>query len=296
MSGKILEEESKMVIIENQEGAGNQKIPEHQAKPEKQNGDSSQIIQEKENIKKDMKKEIKEAPVPAWRRGKQEVITQNFPIFMGVALAFGILYTFCMYKNPSGITYPIMVGGIYGVLAWMLRRLSVEWKRGSWFLIVTAVLLGIAVCRTADPLLILLIKTAEFLLVVIFVIHQFYEDREWSIGKYLSSMAVYLCCVIAAGAYGAGGSTADPAGGRISSGAGGCSVWLHGGSLDGDGSECMDYSHYGLHDCFWGIWSLLPDLRSLYGPDFRGRKDDENPRTGYRYYVHERRCSAVSVF
>ena len=48
MSGKILEEESKMVIIENQEGAGNQKIPEHQAKPEKQNGDSSQIIQETE--------------------------------------------------------------------------------------------------------------------------------------------------------------------------------------------------------------------------------------------------------
>lgn len=36
---------------------------------------------------------------------------------------------------------------------------------------------------------------------VIFVIHQFYEDREWSIGKYLSSMAVYLCCVIAAVVY-----------------------------------------------------------------------------------------------
>ena len=201
MSGKILEEESKMVKIERQEDAGNQKIAEHQAKPEKQNGDSSQIIQEKEDIKKDMKKEIKEAPVPAWRRGKQEVITQYFPTFMGVALAFGILYTFCMYKNPTGITYPIMIGGIYGVLAWMLRRLSIEWKRGSWFLIVTAVLLGIAVCRTADPLLIMLIKTAEFLLVVIFVIHQFYEDREWSIGKYLSSMAVYLCCVIAAVVY-----------------------------------------------------------------------------------------------
>ena len=56
MSGKILEEESKMVIIESQEGAGNQKIPEHQAKAEKQNGDSSQIIQEKEDIKKDIEK------------------------------------------------------------------------------------------------------------------------------------------------------------------------------------------------------------------------------------------------
>ena len=33
------------------------------------------------------------------------------------------------------------------------------------------------------------------------MIHQFYEDKEWSIGKYLSSMAVYLCCVIAAVVY-----------------------------------------------------------------------------------------------
>ena len=137
MSGKIQEEEGKMVKIERQEDAGNQKIAGHQVKPEKQNGDRDQIIQEKDDIKeddlkKDIKDEIKEAPVPAWRRGKQEVITQNFPIFMGVALAFGILYTFCMYKNPSGITYPIMVGGIYGVLAWMLRRLSVEWKPVSY--------------------------------------------------------------------------------------------------------------------------------------------------------------------
>lgn len=140
-------------------------------------------------------------PVPAWKKGKQEVMTQQFLLFMGAALGFGILYTFCMYQNPNGITYPVMIVGVYGVLFWMLKRLSIEWKRGSWFLASAAVLLGIAACRTADSLLIMMIKTAEFLLAVIFVMHQFYDDREWSIGKYLSSMAVYLCCVIAAAVY-----------------------------------------------------------------------------------------------
>lgn len=140
-------------------------------------------------------------PVPAWKKGKQEVMTQQFLLFMGAALAFGILYTFCMYQNSNGITYPVMIVGAYGVLFWMLKRLSIEWKRGSWFLAAAAVLLGIAACRTADHLLIMMIKTAEFLLAVIFVMHQFYDDREWSIGKYLSSMVIYLCCVIAATVY-----------------------------------------------------------------------------------------------
>ncbi len=139
----------------------------------------------------------------------------------------------------------------------MLKRLSIEWKRGSWFLASAAVLLGIAACRTADSLLIMMIKTAEFLLAVIFVMHQFYDDREWSIGKYLSSMAVYLCCVIAAAVYpffqgkeffrkanlkkyktvskvalGLGGS-ADSVGSRIAAGAGGCGVWCYCCSLAG---------------------------------------------------------------
>ena len=112
-----------------------------------------------------------------------------------------VSYTHLDVYKRQGITYPVMIVGVYGVLFWMLKRLSIEWKRGSWFLASAAVLLGIAACRTADSLLIMMIKTAEFLLAVIFVMHQFYDDREWSIGKYLSSMAVYLRCVIAAAVY-----------------------------------------------------------------------------------------------
>lgn len=139
--------------------------------------------------------------VPEWNKGKMKIVTERFPVFMGLALGFGILYTFCLYENPFGITYPVMIAGGYGVVVWMLRAMSVKIKRESWFLIAVAVLLGISTCRTADSMLIMFNKTAEFLLAVIFVIHQFYDDRSWSIGKYLSAMAVCLCCAVAAVVY-----------------------------------------------------------------------------------------------
>lgn len=139
--------------------------------------------------------------VPEWNKGKMKIVTERFPVFMGLALGFGILYTFCLYENPFGITYPVMIAGGYGVVVWMLWAMSVKVKRESWFLIAAAVLLGISTCRTADSMLIMFNKTAEFLLAVIFVIHQFYDDRSWSIGKYLSAMAVCLCCALAAVVY-----------------------------------------------------------------------------------------------
>ena len=34
-------------------------------------------------------------------------ITRNFPFFAGISLLFGLAYTFCLYENPCGITYPL---------------------------------------------------------------------------------------------------------------------------------------------------------------------------------------------
>ena len=135
----------------------------------------------------------KKKKIPEWYQGKQAILTDKFSHFFGAALIFGILYTFCMYKNPYGIMYPVMIGGGYAVIAVMLRMISIKIKRESWFLVAAAVLLGVSTCRTADMMLIWLNKLGEFLLLLIFVIHQFYDDRRWSIGKYLGTMAVFLC-------------------------------------------------------------------------------------------------------
>lgn len=147
-------------------------------------------VREEENKKK------KEIRIPDWYQGKEEVLTERFSVFFGVAFLFGILYTFCMYKNPYGVLYPVMIGFSYGAAVTMLRVISMSMKRDSWFIVIVAVLLGVALCRTADLVLIQMIKLGEFLLLLIFVIHQFYDDRKWSIGKYLGAMAVFICYCI----------------------------------------------------------------------------------------------------
>lgn len=143
----------------------------------------------------------KEKSVPGWLTGSQGIITERFLFFMGIAITYGIFYTFCMYKNPYGITYPLMVAAGYGGLCWMLKELSVPIKRESWFLVAVAVLLGIATVRTADLWLIRMNKTGEVLLVIIFMIHQFYDDRNWSIGKYMMAIGIYLCDLVASVIY-----------------------------------------------------------------------------------------------
>lgn len=150
-------------------------------------------LEASENLEVKKKKKIK---IPDWYQGKQEVLTERFSGFFGVAFLFGILYTFCMYKNPYGVLYPVMTGLAYWAVAMMLRTISMSVKRDSWFLVIIAVLLGVAVCRTADMVLICMIKLGEFLLLLIFVIHQFYDDRKWSIGKYLGALAVFVCYCI----------------------------------------------------------------------------------------------------
>ena len=127
------------------------------------------------------------------RQQKLAPIQSSFLFFGGLSLAFGVMFTFCLFENPCGITYPLFtVFACFCGLA-ACRKLRVAVKRGSWFLIGTAILIGASTCRTADPFLVHLNGVALVLLGCVFAIHQFYDDCTWNIGKYLSSVFLYLC-------------------------------------------------------------------------------------------------------
>lgn len=120
-------------------------------------------------------------------------VTRRFPYFMGLSLAFGAVYTFCLYENPAGITYPLFTAFacLCGYLA--CKGLQVPMKRESFFLMAAAVLIGIGTCRTSEWFLIRMNGIALVLLGVVFGIHQFYDDKTWNMGKYFCSIAIYLC-------------------------------------------------------------------------------------------------------
>lgn len=125
-------------------------------------------------------------------------MAEAFPFFAGLSLLFGILFTFCLYKNPCGVTYPLFAAFacLTGVLT--CKKLHVPIKKDSWILLAFAFLTGLSVCRTADKFLIRLDGIALVLSGCIFALHQFYDDRTWNIGKYLSSILLYLCQALGA--------------------------------------------------------------------------------------------------
>ena len=112
----------------------------------------------------------------------------HFPFFgIGSAL-YALFYTFCLYKNASGITYPFFVVGTLCYFFFSMRKLGVPYKKDSVFYIVSIVLLGISNCMTDSVPLLNLNKCGIFLLSFILMIHTIYLDRNWNFPKYLGAI------------------------------------------------------------------------------------------------------------
>ena len=127
------------------------------------------------------------------QRKRLAIVEADFGFIGMLCLAFGLIGTFFLYKNPSGITFPLFVVMVYGFSWMILRRRGIHMKRGSWFLIGVSLLIGISTCMTADTTIHGLNKLALFLLLCVFVLHQRYRDGQWNIGKYMTAIVLFLC-------------------------------------------------------------------------------------------------------
>lgn len=114
-----------------------------------------------------------------------------FEKLAAVSLVFGLFYAFCFYKNPASITWPFFTTASYGLLCFLFDRLGVKPKKDSFFLIGIAVLLSVSMCMTDSGILHHFNRLALFLLLAVFLIHQFYEDLSWNIGKYMTAIVQY---------------------------------------------------------------------------------------------------------
>ena len=130
-----------------------------------------------------------------------------FPVLGGASALYALFYTFCLYRNASGITYPFFVAGTLFYFSFCTKKFRVlSGNSGSGrkdaldglyagFLL----LLGISVCLTADGKIHLMTKTGIFLLTVVLVMRQFYRTKEWDFFTWLCricrSLAETLSCL-----------------------------------------------------------------------------------------------------
>ncbi|MCM1271889.1 MAG: DUF4173 domain-containing protein [Ruminococcus flavefaciens] len=116
-------------------------------------------------------------------------LKENFPFFGIGNLLYSVFYTFCLYKNASGITYPFFVAGTLFYFFFSMQKLGVPYKKNSIFYMVNIVLLGVSNCLTDSAPILFLNKCGIFLLALLLMIHTTYSDNAWNLPKYFGAMA-----------------------------------------------------------------------------------------------------------
>lgn len=142
------------------------------------------------------------APYPVVQNKPRHVETEetkrlkeNYNFFGPAAFLYAIFYTFCMFHNGSGVTYPFFVAGSLLLLFLSLSKLGTTLKSGSIFYVVSMMLLGVSTFLTDDWRIIAYNKLGIFLLLMSLLLKQFFDTSGWKLGKYLGSIiqAVFMC-------------------------------------------------------------------------------------------------------
>lgn len=128
-----------------------------------------------------------------------KTMKEHFSFFGIGSLLYAIFYTFCLYKNASGITYPFFVAGTLFYFFFSMQKLGVPYKKSSIFYLVSIQLLGISNCLTDSPQILFFNKCGIFLLAFILMLHTVYTDQNWDLPKYFTACfqtaGTTICCL-----------------------------------------------------------------------------------------------------
>ena len=113
--------------------------------------------------------------------------------FFGIgSFLYACFYTFCMFRNGSGITFPFFIAGSLLFFCLCLAKLGISLKKGSVFYMAGMMLLAVSTFCTDDWRIIALNKTGIFLLMISLLLNQVYDTSRWELGKYAGSIAAAI--------------------------------------------------------------------------------------------------------
>lgn len=101
---------------------------------------------------------------------------------------YAIFFTFCLYKNASGITYPFYVAGTIGFAVYTIRKSGISWRGEHILVLAASLLLGVSNCFTDNTKIILMNEAWVFVLMMYFLLAVYFDTKRWQIGKFLESI------------------------------------------------------------------------------------------------------------
>ncbi len=130
-------------------------------------------------------------------RKQEEIMKKNTPFFAVSSVLYALFFTICLYKNASGITAPFFVGGTLWYFYLCIKKFRVPLKKNTWFYISSILLLGISTFLTDDGRIIALNHMGVFVLMISFMLHQFYQDETWGFGKQIGAFMEIMVSALA---------------------------------------------------------------------------------------------------
>ena len=113
---------------------------------------------------------------------------EDYQYFGGISLVYGIIFTFCLYKNMHGITFPICVIATILTAFLFMKRIHYKLQKKSIPYIVGMLLLGLSTALTTSFFLHFFNMIGIILLFFVWMIHQFYEDENWNFPAYIKRL------------------------------------------------------------------------------------------------------------
>ena len=116
--------------------------------------------------------------------GKSKYISEIAP----ASLFYAVFFTFCVYKNASGIAYPFFVAGTIGFSVYAIRKAGISWKGGHILILAAGLLLGISNCLTDNTKIIFMNEAWLFVLIMYFLLAVYFDTEKWQLGKFLGNI------------------------------------------------------------------------------------------------------------
>ena len=117
---------------------------------------------------------------------------ENYRYFGGLSVLYGLVFTFCLYKNLHGVTFPICVGATIGFSVMLLHKIDFKLVRQSVPYMTGMILLGISTAYMSSSFFHFFNIFGIILLFCVFMIRQFYNDHTWNFPGYLERIIILM--------------------------------------------------------------------------------------------------------
>lgn len=121
---------------------------------------------------------------------------ENYKYYGGLSLIYGLIFSFCLYSNMHGITFPLCIVATIVFAILFLNRINYKLQKDSIPYIAGMFLLGISTAMTTSTFLHFFNLVGIVLLFFVFMIHQFYNDYNWNFPGYLKRILILFATTL----------------------------------------------------------------------------------------------------